>query len=155
MSHPAAARDEKKRGGGGGGEGGEAHTHGWSAPTWSHTLAVCALHLIAVALSWGAHSSHSPCRFTATISSSRRRLELFTAQYLHLSAALHSWLPMLSSCRGCSEILPRAREGLPPLIRQIMVLSDANFLSFYPLTRGCCLSNSNRHFYLLLSCSVK
>lgn len=29
--------------------------------------AVCALHLIVVALSWDAHSSHSLCHFTATI----------------------------------------------------------------------------------------
>lgn len=42
-------------------------------PTWSHTLRFCALHLIAVALSWGAHSSHSRCRFAAIISSSARR----------------------------------------------------------------------------------
>lgn len=51
---------------------------------------VCTLHLIAVVLSWGAHSSHSLCHFTAMILSSRRRLELLTEQYLHQNDTLHS-----------------------------------------------------------------
>ena len=52
------------------GENGGAKAHSWVVrPTWSHTLAVCALHLIAVALSWGARIL---CAIlTATISSSK------------------------------------------------------------------------------------
>ncbi|CAB1455840.1 unnamed protein product [Pleuronectes platessa] len=53
------------------GKMGEAHS--WVVcPTWSHTLAVCALHLIAVAQPGRAHSSQSLCHFTATISRSGR-----------------------------------------------------------------------------------
>lgn len=51
---------------------GEAHS--WVVcPTWSHTLRFCALHLIAVALSWGVQCSHSQCRYAAMISSSTKR----------------------------------------------------------------------------------
>lgn len=47
---------------------GEAHS--WVVcPTWVHALRFCALHLIAVALSWGAQCSHSQCRYAAIISS--------------------------------------------------------------------------------------
>lgn len=51
---------------------GEAHS--WVVcPTWSHTVRFCALHLIVVALSWGAQCSHSQCRYAAIISSSAKR----------------------------------------------------------------------------------
>lgn len=45
---------------------GEAHSR-VVCPTRSHTLRFCALHLIAVTLSWGAICSHSLCSFAAII----------------------------------------------------------------------------------------
>lgn len=76
-------------------------------PTWSHTLRFCALHLIAVALSWGAHSSHSRCRFAAIISSSARRgvkLELLSgAKCLHRSDMSHRRVPPVQPFRPVGE----------------------------------------------------
>ena len=61
---PAAARGKWREG------RGRQHTLMGGPPHMVPHSAVCALHLIAVALSWGAHSSHSPCAifFTAAIS---------------------------------------------------------------------------------------